>query len=57
MIQQKAYKERPRLVVLSFLASLCAVTGRIQEAEGYLVEMIACVAFTEWDDTAKPISA
>lgn len=57
MSEEKTYKERSRREVLSFMSGLSICAGEIRAAEGYLLELLACLAFTEWDETATHISA
>jgi hypothetical protein len=45
-MSERRYTPRPRPLVLSFLASLAAVSGRPREAEGYLMELLAFMAFS-----------
>lgn len=40
------YKPRERRDVLSFMASLNTLVGDIRGAEGYLLELMACLTFT-----------
>lgn len=45
VLRAKEYKPRPRYAVVGFMAGLCVCADNIKAAEGYLLELLACVAF------------
>lgn len=50
-------KELGRREVLSFMISLSVCSGKMREAEGYLLELLAHLAFNEQDAETKFASA
>lgn len=50
-MNKQTYKERPRREVLAFMAGLCVAANEYRSAEGYLLELLAFLAFAERDES------